>query len=166
MPGPELVQPVEESAATLDSIHQVVERLLAQAARPRVARTYEASLGGQTDANGHLQILLYQAPAGFDFYLYRVVLDMVGATPQAPVTTGYVQVCNGFPGALGVQAASGTVRDFAPTSAGGQVFPQVSTDGDDSAAVYRGGETVYLNVVGTTASKQVACYIKGLLVEQ
>lgn len=161
-PPPMLVEPV----STLDSIHEIVSRLLAASARPRISRVYEASVGGQTNASGHAQILLFQVPAGFDFQATRVVLDMAGFTPAAPSATGYVEITDGQPGALGAKAQVGSVRDFAPTAAGGAVFPQVSVDGEDSGAVYRGGSSVWANMVGCTASRQVAVYIRGLLTEQ
>lgn len=155
-PGP--VQFTQELDDRIKDIHKIVENLL----RSKVGevREYEIPFGGNTDATGASKVYV-EYPQGFAFHVHRINLEAINPAtqapylPSAPYTAGNVSFYRGEPGTI-------NRFDFAPPSAGANVFPQISTDGNKQAAVIR-GERICIVVTGGPPVTQWGGIIVGRL---
>jgi len=158
-PGPaEFAQELDEKVSHTKAL---VEQLIKAQSTEKRDRTFEVPSGAQTDGTGAAKWVVFESPQGFEFRIYRVNINAINPatgspyTPAAPYTGGSFALYRGEVGLM-------SLIDFAPIAPGGNVFPQISTEGEDSAAVIR-GERIIAQVIGGPVSTQIGCVIKGLL---
>lgn len=158
-PGPvEMTQPLLEH---VEHQRQLIARLLAEASAERKEFDIMVPFGGNTDVSGNAKIMAYESPQGFGFSVHRLSINAINPTtglpytPAAPYTSGYIVIHRG-------EVGLNSLVDFAPTSPGGNVFPQVSTDGEDQGALYR-GERVWVVINSGPVLSQVGGLIRAKL---
>lgn len=126
---------------------------------------------GNTNADGNAFVPIYFAADGMQFRLHRAVIECQGYTPAAPYTNAAAwigiyaldqqQAPSTFT-AIGDQL-QGALKDLAPSTVGGPIFPAVFTDNSMQAAEVRGPRGLVLVVVGGPASKRVTVNFQGSL---
>lgn len=106
-----------------------------------------------TDASGNLSLELYIVPAGQEFVLTRLVVEADGKTPASPFTGAgsYLQTLR-----------NDEVVDFTSLAAGTLGLPAISTDGEDSAPVFRQGDRVIVRIVSGPATTNVVASMRGI----
>ena len=162
---------VREMAAKVDAYMQRLELLHRAFVQRRTVLPLRERIGGQTDANGNADFLLYDVPAGMIVEVHRVVVEAQGFTPAtAAIANGWLALYLGGGATLGQAVPVGSMIDFAPPNAGnaGLVFPALSTDAANEGTMLRSGERLFLHVVGTAtlASKQLSVLLQGLVSQQ
>lgn len=144
VPGAELEIPSAEDIAA------AIRPLLAE---PEL-RTMRGAKSGATDSAGALSdLIVYTVPPGWDFSLNRLLIEADGYTPAAPWVNaaGYIQLVR-----------SGEVVDF--VTLGGAVaggIPMLLADSDDTAHLFRNGQTVGLRIVGGPTSTVITAKFQG-----
>jgi hypothetical protein len=121
--------------------------------RPRRVR---GSASGKTDASGNLDLDVYQAEAGGEVSLARLLVRADNATAGVPIT-----VAAGFLNLL----RSGTIIDVFGASkvTGGLIIPLMATWGNHDAPIIRNAEIVQVSLRGYTANMGVQIEIQGWL---
>ena len=148
---------------------QKLGRLLAS--RPQDGPTGGAS--GQTDSDGMLALIVYKVAAGEQFRLRRAVVEAQGFTPAAPFAASdawlgfYDLTQDSVPeltagGAVG-DIYQGALKDFAPSIAGGPIFPALFVDSEEEAAEIRGPNTLMLLVSEGPPLVRVTVNYQGIL---
>ncbi|MFI5420303.1 MAG: hypothetical protein ACHQ1H_04995 [Nitrososphaerales archaeon] len=113
---------------------------------------------GQTDANGNLDIKLYQVPQGFQFITTRVTFEDATHTPGAPFSAAGAWVAL----ISGDKFQPGSLRDMVPNpgNAGATpIIPGIFSDGSSEASIFRGGEIISIHIVGTAALANVDIFV-------
>jgi hypothetical protein len=168
-PGSEVAGP-----AMFDLVREVKQAQLVGQALLKSAfslldkRTIVRQESGQTDGSGNVDIPLFTVPQGFEFVVTRVNVESPAFTPATPFSsaTGWIALARGAiiggPGALG----PGAILDFLPNPpvATGAILPALFTDGQDQAAILRGGETISLHFFGgggASINIDIYCRLQG-----
>lgn len=99
-----------------------------------------------TDASGDFDGELYRVPQGSRVLVHRLSLWDPTVTPAAPNSTGWLAVYR--------NGAEGAPIEFAPEPGSTNVLPVLFTATSDGP-VLRGGELLWLHVVGTTPSIRI-----------
>jgi hypothetical protein len=125
---------------------------------------------GNTDASGNLWLPIYACAAGQQFRLHRAVVEAQGSSPTSPSSAGwygfYASDSDIAPGGTFTNIGDvlqGSLKDFAPATAGGPTFPAVFTDNSMQAAEVRGPKHLILVVVGGPATKRITVNYQGSL---
>jgi hypothetical protein len=118
---------------------------------PQTSRPIE---GIVLDANGNGTVELYKVPAGMEFALHRIVIDLDSATPATPYTNanGYAEILRG-----------GTMQDFVSFAPAAGGLPAVNSWGGGAALRYRNDEVVEIAIVGGPANGTVLVRAQGVL---
>lgn len=152
--GPAMFNLVQETKRALE-----VQSALLRAAIPlldtRIVVDYAT---GQADASGNLALKIYQVPQGYQFITTRVNIENGIATPGAPFTAA-----GAWMGLMrGDSFRPGSLIDFVPNppGAGGVVLPAIFSDGSSEAGVFRGGEIIGLNFVGTATAANMDIWVR------
>jgi hypothetical protein len=126
---------------------------------------------GNTNTDGNAYIPIYQVSQGEQFRLHRAVVECQSYTPAAPYTNS-----SGWMGFYSLDSRDapasftgigdlfqGALKDLAPSTVGGPLFPAVFTDNSMQASEVRGPKFLILVVVGGPASKRVTVNYQGSL---
>lgn len=152
--GPSIAIAIEDWQKHLAMIDKVGEYLNATT-RPDFI---EAASSAQTDSSGNCFLGLYQVAQGMEARLHRLTVNaLIPATGIPYTAAGTFAAANAY---LEIHTADSpqtssigfqTLRDFAPPTAGGPIFPGLFTDNSNQSMLCRGPMWFVLKVVGTSA---------------
>ena len=128
---------------------------------------------GQTDSDGMLALIVYKVAAGEQFRLRRATVEAQGYSPAAPFAAsdawlGFYDLTQDSAPELAAGGAvgdiyQGALKDFAPSVAGGPIFPALFVDGEQQAAEIRGPNTLMLLVSEGPPLARVTVNYQGIL---
>lgn len=154
---------VQELDENTDELSALVARLIQADRVAKKWKIFEVPSGAQTDGSGNAKWVAWESPQGFESHLHRININAVNPTtglpytPTAPFTGGYFALYRGEVGLM-------SLIDFAPPSPGSNVFPQISTDGSEQAAIIR-GERVIAVVQAGPINSQVGIVLRGRMIQ-
>jgi hypothetical protein len=150
--GPALFELVQETRRS----REVSAELLRSATESFHKRSVIEATSGETDANGNLDLRLFQVPQGHQFTVTRVTIEAAGFTPAAPYGNAAAWIAL----IRGAIFASGSILDFGPAASGGTILPSIFSSSDSHAPAINGGEILTLHLVGAVALANVGIWAR------
>ncbi len=137
---------------TKDELREEIDR--ATSRLDQGPRRVRGAASGRTDANGNLDLDVYDVNVGGEFSLSRLVVKADNATAGVPIVAaaGFINLLR-----------SGTLIDFYGLAkvVGGLALPLRDTWGNHDAPFVRNGEILQVQVRGYTANMGVTVEIMG-----
>jgi hypothetical protein len=160
--GPEFVQSLIDTVGGEAAAHALAS-VWQQANVAKKELPIVNALGGETDGQGNLDLLLFEVPQGYVFQAGRVNLEAVGFSPASPYSNSSAWVAL----IRGARFATGSILDFGPPASGGTIFPSIFSTGTSHAPQLYGGEILTLHVVGAAglANTGITARLQGRLTE-
>lgn len=106
----------------------------------------------KTNSSGNGSGLVYRIPVGYDGYLVRLVVDWPGASAKTGGTACTVRVSSD-PTAASTRSVNNTV-------------PSVLSTSRSHAALFRGGQSVFVTVTGGPPTQTLFCSVQVVLVRR
>lgn len=156
----DLITPDEQRKA-LEPLERELQRLVEKDhyTTQRVSQTFTTTGSGADPAGGYngSGVILYTVPPGYCASVHRVYVNVGGANPGTPLTTGSWGLYRNSP--------QGDLFGYAPGLSGGttQVAPVVLTWGTHDAQWLEGGERVVIAGAGLTDSAITFVYLQARL---
>lgn len=155
--GPALYDLVRETRRA----YEANSELLREAIHAGHKRNVIEATSGETDANGNLDLRLFQVPQGHHFTVTRVNVEAGLFTPASPFSaaTAWIALIRG------ALFAQGSILDFGPPASGGVILPSIFSTSDSHAPALNGGEILSLHIVGsiTLANTGIWARCQGIL---
>lgn len=175
-PGEESAGPPLAPLVALDDVaRRIAEALGAQAAARARFREVFDSVPFSFDANGDVTVAnavkIWEVPQGNIGYLMRVMIEAGGFTPAAPYQAAgaWAGIWVGRPSPNALTGATiGGLVDYAPSAAGGPIFPALFENESGSAPATHGPDSFYFACEGsaTLANDAGVIWYRGIIVER
>jgi hypothetical protein len=149
-----IVPGAEVEFVTPDELMKLIPRP-EQITRIRVPATILLNAAGGGDDE------VYKVPAGYEFYVRRVVLTLTGNVPNDP-NTGNVAL--NIAGRFVAYMRGNQLIEYGQPTYGNVIqVPGVQTWGDEQGPMLANGEVFGVIAAGLTASVMLSVYVEGLL---
>lgn len=154
-----LVHDVEEFAEKLaGNVYDKLRKHLRGVVNSQKVTTYiVSSKNGSTDANGNLDLPIFNNTSGKHVVIGRVLLWADGYTPAAPFSGGWLALYSG----QGFSPSD--IFDMLPQNSGGQLLPNVASYSGHNALRLRMNESLSLHITSGPVSTNITGTVFGFL---
>lgn len=155
--GPALYDLVQRTSRALEVQHELIRHSLVLMEKRFIVQ----QVSGETDANGNLDLRLFEIPQGFKLQVARVNVEAGTFTPASPFSAA-----NAWMALIrGLAFAPGCILNFGPAVAAGPLLPGIFSESTSHAPIVLGGDAISLHIVGTATLANIAIWarLQGLL---